>query len=165
MREEERLTVERGIHSADVDQETHHGHALGGLSVTQQLVPKDLAGLATSRHGVDVEIGKGLHADAIRIVGVGEDLLVVVEDCSQEVVLDIHPPQGLAVFLFQVSDLANVLLPVGIFALRPLAFTPIWLVGRVGVIVGHSGVFIFRDGARSERLALLGGGRAGRLDV
>lgn len=101
------LTVKGSIHPADVDQQTDHSHALCSLTITKQFVAQNLAGLATSGHGVDVEVGKSLLLLDVDIVAVGEDLLVVVKDGPQEIVLYVLSPKWLAIVLFEMSNLAN----------------------------------------------------------
>lgn len=100
-------TVEGGVHAANVDQEAHHGHTLGGFTVTEQLVTQHLACLAAPGHGVDVEVREALLAQAVLLVAVGEDLLLIVEDGAQEVVLDVLAPQRLAILFLEMPDLAD----------------------------------------------------------
>src|SRR4051812_31096540 len=69
------LTVEGGVHAANVDQEADHGHADGSVAITKQLVTKDLAALAAPRHSVNVEVGEALLALGRGLVAVGKDLL------------------------------------------------------------------------------------------
>lgn len=102
-----RRTVEGGVHATNVDQEADHGHALRSLAITKQLVSKDLAGLAAPGHGVDVEVGKALLAQAVLLVAVGEDGQVVVKDGSEEVELYVPAPERLAVLLLEMPDLAD----------------------------------------------------------
>ena len=73
-------TIECRVHSPNVDEEADHGHALSGFSITKELVAKDLAGLGAAGHGVDVEIGKVLFAEALRFVRIGEDGLLIVKN-------------------------------------------------------------------------------------
>jgi len=106
------LTVECGVHAANVDEEADHGHALRSIAITKQLVSKDLAGLATPRHGVDVKVGEALLSDLIWLVAVGEDLQVVIKDGLEEVVLDVLSPERFAILLFEMPDLANDVIAV-----------------------------------------------------
>ena len=78
-----RLTVEGGVHAANVHQEADHGHAHGSVAITEQLVTKDLAALAAPRHGVNVEVSEALLALGRGLVAVGKDLLLVVEDGAE----------------------------------------------------------------------------------
>lgn len=84
-------TVERRVHTADVDQQTHHGHTLGSFAVAHQLISQDFTRFRASSHGVDVEVCKRLLGQGL-IVRVGKDLLVVVEDGLEKVELNINSP-------------------------------------------------------------------------
>lgn len=66
---------------------------------TQELVPQYLTGLATSSHGIDVDIGKGLFADVIWFVAVCKYSLIILEYELEEVVLDVLSPEWLSVIL------------------------------------------------------------------
>lgn len=48
--------------------------------LTQQLIPKNLACLATSRHGIDVQVRKRLLSDIVRFIAIRETSIVVLED-------------------------------------------------------------------------------------
>jgi hypothetical protein len=97
--------IERRVHAADVDQQTHHGHVDGGRALRQQLVLEDLAALAALGHGVEVDVGKRVRRPGLRLRLLGEDGLVVLEDELEEVVLDVLAPQRDAVVLLEVLDL------------------------------------------------------------
>jgi len=99
------LTVERRVHAAHVDQQTHHGHVDGGRALRQQLVLEDLAALAALGHGIEVDVGKRVHGPGLRVRLLGEDGLVVLEHELEEIVLDVLAPQRDAIVLFQVLDL------------------------------------------------------------
>ncbi len=98
------LTVQRRIHSAQVNQQADHRHILCGLMFSQQLVPQDLARLATSSHSIDIQIRKVLEA-FLRLIAVGEHLLLILKHRLEEVVLDILAPQRFAIILLQMLDL------------------------------------------------------------
>jgi hypothetical protein len=87
-----RCTVQGGIHTANIDQQTDHSHALRGLPITKQFVAKDLASLTAFSHGVNVQVGKSLLLRLGEVVAVGEDLSLVVEDGAEKVVLDVFSP-------------------------------------------------------------------------
>lgn len=139
------LTVESGVHSANVDQQTYHGHTLRGLSITKQLVAQDFAGLAASRHGIDVQIGKGLLAEVVGFVAVGEDLSLVVEDGLEEIKLDILAPEGLAVFLLQVSDLSIHRCAALVRGMATALASPGAALGGLWGCVAHLGILILCD--------------------
>ena len=61
-------TIERRVHSTDVDQDADHGHALGSFAIAQELVAKNLARFTAPRHGVDVEVGKVLLSNFLGLV-------------------------------------------------------------------------------------------------
>jgi hypothetical protein len=98
--------MERGVHTTNIDEEADHGHALCGIAITKQLISEDLAGPATPRHGVDVQVGEAL-LGLVRLVAVGEFLSLVVEDSFEEIVLDVFSQKGLSVLLLETSNLAN----------------------------------------------------------
>ena len=118
-----RRTVECCIHPANVDQQADHRHALRGFAVTKQLVAKDLTGLATPGHGINVEVSEALLADPARFVAVGKDFLLVREDGPQEVVLDVLPPERLAILFLEVPDLADGARSIGVVSSGALLAT------------------------------------------
>jgi len=139
------FTVECGVHPTNVDEETNHGHALGGIAITKQLVAQDFAGLAAPRHGVDVEVGKTLLANLFGFVAVGEDLILVVEDGLEKVVLDILAPEGLAIVLFEMSDLADDVVARPVIVATAL-LTPGMALAGFGGRRGHLSVVVVGDG-------------------
>lgn len=90
-------TIESCVHAPNVDQKADHGHPFGGIPITKQFVAQDFAGLAAPGHCVDVKVGEALLADGFGLIAVGEDLLVVIEDGLEEVILDVLPPERLAI--------------------------------------------------------------------
>lgn len=97
------LTVQGGVHAADIDQQTHHGHVDGGGALRQQLVLKDLAAFAALGHRIEVYVGESVARGAVG--NLVEDAGLVIEDVTQEVVLDVLAPERHAIFLLQVADL------------------------------------------------------------
>lgn len=99
------LTVQSGVHTANIDQQTDHGHADSSalIFLLQQLLLKDLTALAAPGHGVDVNLGEGVSFRAI--AEFGEALGLVVEDELEEIILNIFAPERDAVFFLEVSDL------------------------------------------------------------
>ena len=148
-------TVEGGVHAADVDEQTHHGHVDGGRAYAQQLVLQDLAALAALGHGIEVDVGKGVSAGAVRLLG--EDALVVLEDELEEVELDVLAPQGNAIVLLEVLDLVPAVdgrhAPVGIAARRRCRGRVVGP-GRVVVVGWARGIWRI-----AARFALVGDGR------
>jgi hypothetical protein len=150
-------TVEGSVHATNVDQEADHCHSLGGLAITQQLVAKDLAGLAAPGHGVDVEVGKALLAQPILLVAVCEFLCVIVEDGFEEIELDVFAPERFAIVLFEVHDLADRVVAVCIVAAA--AFI------AAGVLIGrlwgrrHAHVIVFGGGCHERVLVVSGRAR------
>lgn len=149
------LAVEGGVHAADIDQETHHGHVDGSRALRQQLVFENLAAFAALRHGVKVDVSKRVAARRVGLLG--EDGLVVLKDKLEEVELDVFAPQRNAIVLFEVLDLVPAVdrrhAPVGIAAGRRRRGR---VVGtrRVGVVDGPGGVVGIAAG-----LAFVGDGR------
>jgi hypothetical protein len=95
-------TVERRVHATEIDEQTHHCHVLRRFVLGQQLVSQDLARLATPGHRVDIEIGKGLLRDLIRLIAVCEDGPVVLKHCLEKLILDVLPPERLSVVLLKM---------------------------------------------------------------
>jgi len=60
--------------------------------LSQELVPQDLAGLATPCHGIDIKLSKRLLLLPWPVVAICEDSVVVFEHQLEEVVLDVLPP-------------------------------------------------------------------------
>lgn len=73
------LTIQSGVHTAQIDQQTDHCHILRRLMFTQQLISQNLARLATSSHRIDIQVRKGLLANGIRLITIGEDGIVILE--------------------------------------------------------------------------------------
>ena len=70
-----------------------------------QLVLQDFARLATSRHGIKVNIGKGGIASAVRISR--EDRRLVFKHQLQELILDILAPERNPVVLLEMFDFVS----------------------------------------------------------
>jgi hypothetical protein len=99
------LTVQRRVHAAHIDKQTHHGHVDGGRALCQQLVFQNLAALAALGHGIEIDVGKRVRRAGLGLRLLGEDGLVILEDELEEVVLDVLAPEGDAVVLLEVLDL------------------------------------------------------------
>lgn len=97
------LTVERGVHAPDVDQQAHHGHVDCSRALRQQLVFEDLAALAAFCHGIQIDVCKGMATGRVGLLG--EDALVILEHELEEVVLNVLAPQRDTVVLFEMLDL------------------------------------------------------------
>lgn len=99
------LTVQSGIHPADIDQEADHGHVDGRRPLGQQLVLQDLAAFAALGHGIEVNVGKGVSRCSVRHLV--EDAGLVIKDGLEKVVLNVLSPQRHAIFLLQVTNLVT----------------------------------------------------------
>ena len=88
-------TVKRRVHPSDINQQTDHGHVDRCHSIVQQLILEDPARLRTLGHGVNIDIRKG--ATRLGLVEVCEDGRLILEDGSQEIVLDVNTPQRNAI--------------------------------------------------------------------
>jgi hypothetical protein len=141
-------TVQSGIHAAQINQQAHHCHVLCRLMLSQELISQDLASLATPGHRVNIEIGKGLLGDLLRLVAVGENSLVVLKHGFEKLVLDILPPERLSVVLLEMLHLVAAIHRVVLRAARW------WLLalarrGRLGGrlpydLARRSHLFVFR---------------------
>jgi len=67
--------------------------------LSQQLISQDLASLATPGHRVDVEVGKGLLGDLVRLIAVREYSPVRLKYRLEKLVLNVLPPERLSVVL------------------------------------------------------------------
>lgn len=98
-------TVQSCVHPTDIHQQTDHGHGDGRWNVLGELFLQNLAAFAALRHGIDIYLGKGVTFGSIRILC--EDSLLVLEDETQKIILDVFPPQRYPVFLLQVTYLVS----------------------------------------------------------
>lgn len=73
-------TVESRIHPAHINKQAYHGHVHSSAPISQKLFLQNLACLATSSHGVHVDIGERMAARAV--VSFGEDASIVLENAS-----------------------------------------------------------------------------------
>lgn len=72
--------------------------------LAHQLIPQDLARLATPRHRINVYLCEALRPQ-FRIIAIGEALRVIIKDIPQELILNILPPQRLSIILLQMPHL------------------------------------------------------------
>jgi hypothetical protein len=83
-------TVEGCVHATKVDQQTNHSHANRSRLVILQLVLQNFAGLATPRHGVDVNVRE---VAVLLAIGVSrEHGGLILKDEFEELVLDVFAP-------------------------------------------------------------------------
>lgn len=99
------LTIQGGIHPADIDKQADHGHDDGRRHVLRELLFEDLAALAALGHCIDVDLSKREPFLAIRVPC--EDLLFIVKDQTQELVLNVLSPERNPILFLQMPNLVS----------------------------------------------------------
>lgn len=95
------LTIESGVHPANIHQEAYHSHTNGTILVLQQLLLQDLATFTALRHGIDVDIGESV--TFCSIAGLGEAFGLVFKHQLEEVVLYIFTPEWNTILFLEMS--------------------------------------------------------------
>lgn len=98
----QKRTVECCVHSSHIHQQTDHGHIQRSRPLGQKLVLEYLAALATLRHSIEVDIGKGVPIRFIR--DFVKYFLFVLEDIFKKVKLYILAPQRDTVLLLKMPN-------------------------------------------------------------